>query len=77
MNQNLIPHVGLDFVDSYGVRITNCQLVRDGKAVAIADFENGKLGRQLSAESLSSEEIGHFVNWCHDVALVNSIPARF
>ena len=39
-------HIGVDFVDANGVRLTSVQMVRNGRAVAVADYCDGKIFHQ-------------------------------
>jgi hypothetical protein len=50
-------HIGIDFVDAFGDRVTSVQLVRDGCGIASMQFRNGRSVRQdycLSAVSAKS-----------------------
>lgn len=72
----LITTVANDFIAQDGVRVTNFCLLRGNEAVAIAYFDDGKMGRTISADSVTSEQIGHFLNECNDL-LEKSIPVTF
>lgn len=36
-------HIGIDFVDADGKRVTSCQLLEHGKSIASAAFRDNKL----------------------------------
>ena len=68
-----IPTVGLDFIAADGRRYTTCQLLKDGKAIAIANFTDGKLaGHRNTYEA----DMGSFLAACSGL-LANSIPQQF
>ncbi len=62
MKQKLIPIVGLDFIDAYGVRIFNFQLCerRDSGlvTVAIVDMAGEKIARKISVDRLEARMKG-------------------
>jgi len=59
-------HIGIDFVDAFGDRITSVQLVRDGFGIASMQFRNGRSVRQdycLSTVSAKSFVRGARLVW--------------
>ncbi len=52
-----IPMIGSDFIGSEGERLTCFQLLRDGKSIAIVDFEGEKVWRLLSIDGIDKAEL--------------------
>jgi hypothetical protein len=66
--------IGSDFIDSDEIRTTSVQLVESGKgAIAVAFFNNGKLDKTISIDSVNREK---FLNDAK-VMVENSIPIIF
>ena len=68
-------NIGLDFVCADGNRQTNIQLVHQdsGKAIAIADFTNGKITRTAAIDSVDKKA---FLKQAFEL-FNNSIPVAF
>ena len=76
--QKAVACIGNDFVDENGARVTSIQLVACGRgaAIATADFEDGKLTRQIATDAVERTCLGKFIEDCKTL-LENSIPVTF
>lgn len=75
MNAETYLNIGSDFRDEHGTRWTTVQLVRqsDGKAIAIADYKDGKRTRTAMLPEVNA---GQFLVQAGNL-VENSIPITF
>lgn len=74
LNENTYLHVGIDFIDSDGKRVTSIQLVdRNRGAIAIASFDNEKISK---LDCLNEVDKTKFLDQAEEL-LNNSIPVTF
>ena len=73
-SENTYLHIGLDFIDAFGVRRTDVSLVRkNGGAIAIASYDDGKLHRCTCIDEVDKTK---FLDDAREL-FGNSIPVTF